>query len=67
MQCGNKIYTDNKKILVAEVDHVDQKPVAKIKHGKSFDIITLDSFASQLYGMEVQCIIKVKKKNDKSD
>ncbi len=37
---------------------IGQEPVALVKQGKKIDTITLDEFASELYGKKVTCEVR---------
>ena len=54
----NDIRTERLKAKVGEVIYIENKPHAVIKQGKKIDWISLDEFASQLYGRKVICEIK---------
>ena len=56
----NEIRTTALRIKIAEVIFINGIPCALIKHSRKIDIITLNEFASQLYGKEVICEIKLK-------
>ena len=50
-----EIRTANVGAKVGETVYVNQEPRALIKQGKKVDTISLDEFASQLYGKPVRC------------
>ena len=54
----NDIRTVRLKAKVGEVAYIGNKPYAIIKQGKKVDWISLDEFASQLYGRQVICEVK---------
>lgn len=54
-----EIRTVNLGAKVGEAIYVNQEPRALIKQGKKIDTITLDEFASQLYGKAVRCEVKI--------
>ena len=54
------IRTAKLRAKVGEITYIDNKPYAAIKQGKKVDYISLDEIASQLYGREVTCEVKIK-------
>jgi len=50
-----EIRTKNVGAKVGEAVVINKEPIALIKQGKKIDTISLDEFASQLYGREVRC------------
>lgn len=44
---------------VGETIYVNRQPLALIKQGKKIDTLSLDEFASQLYGRAVTCEVKL--------
>ena len=54
------IRTVKLRAKVGEIIYIDNKPYALIKQGKKVDYISLDEIASQLYGREVICEVKIK-------
>ena len=54
------IRTAKLRAKVGEITYIDNKPYALIKQGKKIDYISLDEIASQLYGREVICEVKIK-------
>jgi len=50
-----EIRTASENLMVGEAVTYNNQPAAKVKHGKKTDIITLNEFASQIYGIEVRC------------
>ena len=54
------IRTAKLRAKVGEIIYIDNKPYALIKQGKKVDYISLDEIASQLYGREVICKVKIK-------
>lgn len=52
-----EIRTKNAGLKIGEVTLVDNQLGAIVKQGKKKDIITINEFASQIYGMEVRCEI----------
>ena len=54
------IRTAKLRAKVGEITYIDNKPYALIKQGKKIDYISLDEIASQLYGREVTCEVKIK-------
>lgn len=57
---NNDIRTAKLKAKVGEITYVGDKPYAVIKQGKKVDYISLDEIASQLYGREVVCEVRIK-------
>lgn len=53
-----EIRTKNKGVKIGDTIVVDTQPVALVKNGKKMDTLTLDEFASQLYGRKVTCKIE---------
>ena len=53
-----EIRTVNAGAKVGDAVFVGNKPMALIKQGKKVDTISLDEFASQLYGRKVKCVIR---------
>lgn len=54
-----EIRTVNVGAKIGETIYVNHEPRALIKQGKKVDTITLDEFASQLYGKAVRCEVKI--------
>lgn len=54
----NEIRTRSKGVKVADKIVVDEKPMALVKNGKRADVMSLDEFASQLYGRRVRCNVE---------
>lgn len=54
----NEIRTRSKGVKVADKIVVDEKPMALVKNGKRVDVMSLDEFASQLYGCRVRCNVE---------
>jgi len=52
-----EIRTPRQGAMVGTKAIVGDKPVAVVKQGKKVDILTLDEFASALYGQEVKCVV----------
>ena len=52
-----EIRTPRQGAMVGTKAMVGDKPVAVVKQGKKVDILTLDEFASALYGQEVRCVV----------
>lgn len=50
-----EIRTVNTRVKLGETIYVSGTPIVLIKQGKKIDTISLDEFASQLYGRKVRC------------
>ena len=50
-----EIRTNSAKVKIGETIYVNRELRALVKQGKKTDTITLDEFASQLYGKSVRC------------
>lgn len=53
------IRTKNYKIKIGEIEYIDNAPHINVKKGKNRDIISLNDIASQLYGRNVVCEVKI--------
>ena len=53
----NEIRTPRQGAMVGTKAMVGDKPVAVVKQGKKIDTLTLDEFATALYGQDVKCVI----------
>lgn len=43
--------------MIGTIGKIGEEPVAVIKQGKRVDTLSLDEFASALYGQRVKCIV----------
>ncbi|MGN8807424.1 MULTISPECIES: hypothetical protein [unclassified Blautia] len=54
----NEIRTPRQGAMVGTIGRVGNKPVAVVKQGNKVDTLSVDEFASALYGKAVICTIK---------
>lgn len=52
-----EIRTPRQGAMIGTIGKIGEEPVAVIKQGKRVDTLSLDEFASALYGQRVKCIV----------
>lgn len=52
-----EIRTPRQGAMVGTIGKIGEEPVAVVKQGKRVDTLSLEEFASALYGHKVKCVV----------